>query len=292
MPVSTVGFLRPWLLWTVGFVSFPIAGIIGGLAAGRSMAVLGEHLNAPGQVWHLPNDPDTRTTRQLADIIFRLAGQLRARVRQISPLVVRIASLANRTMRELLEMQYQFEEPFIVDSHKIIDELGGAVHPDRAGAGRDGRLLPVQHLAGPSAWMVRQRRPVTDQPAMAVGIPERSLPMGAPGHLVVAHRVVAVSAGSHGAGHEGVRMIDEHLDPDRGAGQRARGLPAVVRGLTEEELSPVDLQTDDSTEVPEAGRTEGPLVPVRGVSGRWHCEHATDHCGHGPDAIGCGRMAK
>ena len=34
-PVRTVGFLRPWLLWTVGFVSFPISGIIGGAVAGR-----------------------------------------------------------------------------------------------------------------------------------------------------------------------------------------------------------------------------------------------------------------
>ena len=34
-PVRTVGFLRPWLLWTVGFVSFPIAGIIGGAVGGR-----------------------------------------------------------------------------------------------------------------------------------------------------------------------------------------------------------------------------------------------------------------
>ena len=32
-----------------------------------------------------------------------------------------IASLTNRTLRELLEMQYQFEEPFIVDSRKIMD---------------------------------------------------------------------------------------------------------------------------------------------------------------------------
>ena len=32
---------------------------------GEGLAVLGEHPDAPGQVWHLPNDPDTRTTRQL-----------------------------------------------------------------------------------------------------------------------------------------------------------------------------------------------------------------------------------
>src|SRR6185295_4889140 len=74
---------------------------------GEGLAVLGEHPDAPGQVWHLPNDPDTRTTCQLVDIVFQLAGQPRARVRQISPLLVRIASLTNRTLRELLEMQYQ-----------------------------------------------------------------------------------------------------------------------------------------------------------------------------------------
>ena len=96
---------------------------------GEGLAVLGEHPDAPGQVWHLPNDPDTRTTRQLVDIVYRLAGQPRARVRQISPLLVRIASLTNRTLRELLEMQYQFEEPFIVDSRKIIDELGASFTP-------------------------------------------------------------------------------------------------------------------------------------------------------------------
>jgi hypothetical protein len=28
-------FLRPWLIWTAGFLAFPIAGIIGGLASGR-----------------------------------------------------------------------------------------------------------------------------------------------------------------------------------------------------------------------------------------------------------------
>ena len=34
-PVPTVGFLRPWLLWTVGFLSFPISGVVGGLVAGH-----------------------------------------------------------------------------------------------------------------------------------------------------------------------------------------------------------------------------------------------------------------
>jgi nucleoside-diphosphate-sugar epimerase len=96
---------------------------------GEGLAVLGEHPDAPGQVWHLPNDPQTRTTRQLAGIIFRLAGQPRGRVRQVSPALVRLAALTNRTVRELLEMQYQFDEPFIVDSSKIVNRLGVGYTP-------------------------------------------------------------------------------------------------------------------------------------------------------------------
>ena len=41
---------------------------------GEGLAVLGEHPDALGQVWHLPNDPDTRTTRQLCELAFRQAG--------------------------------------------------------------------------------------------------------------------------------------------------------------------------------------------------------------------------
>lgn len=57
-------------------------------------------------------------------MIFKLAGQPRARLRAMPPLLLRGLSLIDPTIRELLEMQYQFEEPFIVDSSKIADKLG------------------------------------------------------------------------------------------------------------------------------------------------------------------------
>jgi nucleoside-diphosphate-sugar epimerase len=44
---------------------------------GEGLAVLGEHPDAPGEVWHLPNDPQTRTTRQLVDTIYQLAASPR-----------------------------------------------------------------------------------------------------------------------------------------------------------------------------------------------------------------------
>ena len=88
---------------------------------GEGLAVLGEHPDALGQVWHLPNDPDTRTTRHLCNLVFQQAGRSPARLRQVPPLLLRLAGLTNPTVRELLEMQYQFAEPFIVDSTKIND---------------------------------------------------------------------------------------------------------------------------------------------------------------------------
>jgi nucleoside-diphosphate-sugar epimerase len=96
---------------------------------GEGLALLGEHPDAPGQVWHLPNDPDTRTTRQLIDMAYRLAGQPRTRLRQLPPVLLRVLGLVNPTMRELVEMQYQFEEPFIVDSSKITNKLGVEATP-------------------------------------------------------------------------------------------------------------------------------------------------------------------
>jgi nucleoside-diphosphate-sugar epimerase len=96
---------------------------------GEGLAVLGEHPDAPGQVWHLPNDPDTRTTRQLVDIAYRLAGHPGGRLRAMPPVLLRALGLVSPTLRELVEMQYQFAEPFIVDSSKIANKLGVGATP-------------------------------------------------------------------------------------------------------------------------------------------------------------------
>jgi nucleoside-diphosphate-sugar epimerase len=96
---------------------------------GEGLAVLGEHPDAAGQVWHLPNDPDTRTTRHLVDISYQQAGRPRGRLRRLPPVLLRALGLINPTTRELVEMQYQFEEPFIVDSSKITNKLGVEATP-------------------------------------------------------------------------------------------------------------------------------------------------------------------
>jgi nucleoside-diphosphate-sugar epimerase len=96
---------------------------------GEGLAVLGEHPDATGRAWHLPNDPATRSTRQLVDIVYRLAGRPRTKVRRLHPLLLRAAALTDRTVRELLEMQYQFDEPFVVDSAPITTQLGVTATP-------------------------------------------------------------------------------------------------------------------------------------------------------------------
>lgn len=96
---------------------------------GEGLAVLGEHPDAPGEIWHLPNDPETRSTQELVDTIYRLAGQRRTRVRTAPTLLLRVMAITNPVVRELLEMQYQFEEPFVVDSSKIRTRLGVTATP-------------------------------------------------------------------------------------------------------------------------------------------------------------------
>ena len=53
------------------------------------------------------------------------------------PLLLRALAVANPTVRELLEMQYQFDEPFIVDSTTFTARLGLRSTPLRDSRGED-----------------------------------------------------------------------------------------------------------------------------------------------------------
>lgn len=116
---------------------------------GEGLATLGEDPDAAGKVWHLPNDPATRTTRQLVETVYGLVGRGRARVRTVPPLLLRAASVASPTLRELVEMQYQFDEPFIVDSTRIASHLG--VHPNPLDQALDRTLQATSRCRRPEA---------------------------------------------------------------------------------------------------------------------------------------------
>ncbi len=116
---------------------------------GEGLAVLGEHPEAPGEVWHLPNDPGTRSTQELVDAIYRQAGQQRTKLRAVPPLLLRAMAITNPIVHELLEMQYQFEEPFIVDSTKITKRLGVTATPLEQAISET--LLSYRSPVGPTA---------------------------------------------------------------------------------------------------------------------------------------------
>jgi nucleoside-diphosphate-sugar epimerase len=94
---------------------------------GRGLVALGEHVEALGQVWHLPS-PATLTTRQFVETIFEEAGKP-ARIQAAPKIVLRVMGLFNPGMREMIEMLYEFEEPFVVDDSKFEQAFGEQATP-------------------------------------------------------------------------------------------------------------------------------------------------------------------
>ena len=95
------------------------------IAAG--LAILGTDTRAAGQVWHLPG-PQTVTTRALLDLVAGEVGHQVA-VRSLPKLAVRALGLVNPMLRELAEMAYEFDQPFVLDTSKYESAFGAAGTP-------------------------------------------------------------------------------------------------------------------------------------------------------------------
>jgi len=95
------------------------------IAAG--LATLGTDERAVGQIWHLPG-PETVTTRAITDLV---AGELKhpVGIRTVPKFALRAMGLINPLMRELAEMSYEFEKPFVLDTSKYESTFGTAVTP-------------------------------------------------------------------------------------------------------------------------------------------------------------------
>lgn len=89
---------------------------------GEALAILGEHDEALGQAWHVPNAP-TLTQRQLVTLLFDEAG-LEPKFTVMGKLMLAMGGLFIPAAREMIEMAYEFEKPFIVDSSKFINAFG------------------------------------------------------------------------------------------------------------------------------------------------------------------------
>jgi len=95
------------------------------IAAG--LATLGTDERATGGVWHLPG-PETVTTRQLLEIVAGDVGHP-VGVRSLPKLAVRALGLFNPTIRELVELSYEFDQPFVLDTTKYQSTFGTDATP-------------------------------------------------------------------------------------------------------------------------------------------------------------------
>jgi nucleoside-diphosphate-sugar epimerase len=68
-----------------------------------------------GRPWHVPSN-SPRTQREAVGDLCRVAGVHPVKVRQYPGLLIRAMGLFNPMIRELPEVAYQFEDPFVLDS--------------------------------------------------------------------------------------------------------------------------------------------------------------------------------
>ena len=93
----------------------------------QGLVTLAENETAVGQVWHIPNAL-TLTQRELVDLIYAEADQT-SNVEAMPGMMVKRLGLFNPYLREVAEMLYEFEKPFVIDSSKYQKAFGNQATP-------------------------------------------------------------------------------------------------------------------------------------------------------------------
>ncbi|MFJ9849413.1 NAD-dependent epimerase/dehydratase family protein [Streptomyces sp. NPDC101150] len=82
--------------------------------AGALVEVAGEE-RAWGRAWHVPTEP-ARSVREMVERLAARAETGPVAVRGLSPAVLGVAAVFSPLIRELKEIRYQFDRPFVADS--------------------------------------------------------------------------------------------------------------------------------------------------------------------------------
>jgi nucleoside-diphosphate-sugar epimerase len=101
---------------------------------GRAATELGVRDEALGRVWIAPHAP-APTQHEVLETIFELAGRS-PRYTTVTPFKMRLAGLFAPGAREMVEMMYEFNEPFTVDSSAIRNGFGLEATPIAEGLAR------------------------------------------------------------------------------------------------------------------------------------------------------------
>jgi nucleoside-diphosphate-sugar epimerase len=99
---------------------------------GRALVLLGERHEADGQVWHIPNDQPKMTQGELVRM-FAEEAVVKPKISNMGKLMMAIGGLFIPEAKETVEMMYEFEEPFIIDSSKFEKTFGMKATPIREG---------------------------------------------------------------------------------------------------------------------------------------------------------------
>ena len=89
----------------------------------RALIELGRRDEALGGAWHVPTAPAV-SQRQFAEMAAAAAGVRVPKLSRVSKPMLWIAGLFVPPAREMIEMAYEYEEPFLVDSSKIERAFG------------------------------------------------------------------------------------------------------------------------------------------------------------------------
>ncbi len=97
---------------------------------GTALAILGEHEEADGQAWHVPNDQPKMTQAELVRLFAEEAG-IEPKISSMGKLMMTIGGLFVPEAKETVEMMYEFDKPFIIDSSKFERMFGMKATPMR-----------------------------------------------------------------------------------------------------------------------------------------------------------------
>lgn len=95
----------------------------------RGLVTLAEHDEALGQVWHIPSG-EPITGRQFITLACEEAGRP-VKIMRVTRQMLWLAGLTSPTIRETVEMYYQFDRPFMLDGNKFRAAFGGNSTPHR-----------------------------------------------------------------------------------------------------------------------------------------------------------------
>ena len=97
---------------------------------GKALVILGERAEADGQAWHVPNHTPRITQGELIQMAVEEMGA-KARIQVAGKFILSMLGLFVPEVKESVEMLYEFEKPFIVDSSKFEKTFGMKATPVR-----------------------------------------------------------------------------------------------------------------------------------------------------------------